>query len=74
MSAPRSSQGLAVSAYSARRKEAGSTRVNVVLSPDDLAACGKLMLVWGTTREEAIRAAIRLARRSIAEKEPPHAS
>lgn len=64
-SGPRSANNLHVSAYAARRRAAGSVRTNLVLSPDDLAMVGRLMAIWGTTREEAIRSAIRIAAKTL---------
>lgn len=47
--------------YMRRQRAAGYTRINVVLSPSDMARVGQLMRVHGSSRQEAIRRAIKLA-------------
>lgn len=63
----RSAQNLATSAYAARQKDAGFTRINVVLSPEDMAAIGVIMKRLRTSRQEAVRHAIRKAAKAEAQ-------
>jgi hypothetical protein len=53
--------GVHQSTYDARQKERGWLRANLVLPPADAEALGALMKLWGVSRQEAVRRAIRLA-------------